>query len=244
MPSVGVGNLEMSGGLFITGTDTEVGKTVIARLVVRALVATGVRVAVMKPVAAGSFTTAQGLRNADALGLIADSNVVMPYETVNPYCLTMPVSPHLAAREAGVIIELQRIRENYAKLRAGADCVIVEGAGGWLAPLNDDEFIADLAAALDLPVLLVVGLRLGCLNHALLTVAAIRQRRQTLAGWIANQIDPDFTRIPENLATLQRHIGMPPLATVAYDEGAPGAVPLSAAQVTVLVDSAACKRLT
>ena len=234
----------MSGGLFITGTDTEVGKTVIARLIVRTLVATGVRVAVMKPVAAGSFMTAQGLRNADALGLIADSNVVMPYETVNPYCLATPVSPHLAARTAGVSIELQRIRENYAKLRAAADCVIVEGAGGWLAPLNDTQFIADLAAALELPVLLVVGLRLGCLNHALLTVAAIRQRRQRLAGWIANQIDPDFACMPENLATLQRHIGMPPLTTVAYDKAAPGAVPLSAAEVTVLVDSAAPKRLT
>ena len=234
----------MSAGLFITGTDTEVGKTVVARLVVRALVATGVRVAVMKPVAAGSFMTADGLRNADALGLIADSNVAMRYDTVNPYCLAEPVSPHLAARAAGVTIELQRIRENYAKLRAAADCVIVEGAGGWLAPLNDTQFIADLAAALELPVLLVVGLRLGCLNHALLTVAAIRQRQQTLAGWIANRIDPDFVRLPQNLATLQYHIGMPPLTTVAYDEAAPGAVPLSAAEVTALVQSAACKRLT
>jgi dethiobiotin synthetase len=244
MPSVALGNLEMSGGLFITGTDTEVGKTVIARLVVRSLVTTGVRVAVMKPVAAGSFMTAQGLRNADALALIADSNVVMPYATVNPYCLATPVSPHLAAREAGVTIELERIRENYAQLRAGADCVIVEGAGGWLAPLNEDEFIADLAAALELPVLLVVGLRLGCLNHALLTVAAIRQRRQILAGWIANRIDPDFAHIPENLAILERHIGMPPIATVAYDKAAPGAVPLGAAEVRILVASAACKRLT
>ena len=234
----------MPGGLFVTGTDTEVGKTVVARLLVRSLVATGVRVAVMKPVAAGGFMTAQGLRNADALGLIADSNVVMPYETVNPYCLAAPVSPHLAARDTGVIIELQRIRENYARLRAAADWVIVEGAGGWLAPLNDAEFIADLAAALELPVLLVVGLRLGCLNHALLSVAAIRQRRQTLAGWIANQIDPNFARLAENLATLQRHIGMPPITTVAYDKAAPAAAPLSAAEVTVVVASAACKRLT
>jgi dethiobiotin synthetase len=234
----------VSAGLFITGTDTEVGKTVIARLLVRTLVASGVRVAVMKPVAAGSFMTAQGPRNADALGLIADSNVVMPYETVNPYCLAAPISPQLAAREAGMVIELARIRENYAKLRAAADCVIVEGAGGWLAPLNDTEFIADLAAALELPVLLVVGLRLGCVNHALLTVAAIRQRRQTLAGWIANQIDPGFARMPDNLATLQRHIGMSPITTVAYDAAAPGVVCLSAAEATLLVDSAAGKRLT
>jgi dethiobiotin synthetase len=198
----------------------------------------------MKPVAAGSFMTAQGPRNADALDLIADSNVVMPYETVNPYCLAAPVSPHLAARAAGVRIELERIRASYATLRAGAQCVIVEGAGGWLAPLNDTEFIADLAAALDLPVLLVVGLRLGCLNHALLTVAAMRQRRQTLAGWIGNQIDPGFARMAENLATLEQHIGMPPLAVVAYDKAAPGTVPLSAAEAKALVASAACKGLT
>jgi dethiobiotin synthetase len=234
----------MAAGLFITGTDTEVGKTVVARLVVRALVAAGVRVAVMKPVAAGSFMTAQGPRNEDALGLIAQANVVMPYETVNPYCLPAPVSPHLAAREVGVTIELRRIRESYAALRNAADCVIVEGAGGWLAPLNDTQFVADLAATLELPVLLVVGLRLGCLNHALLTVAAIRQRQQLLAGWIGNCIDPGFARLPENLTTLQRHIGMPPLALVAYDKTAPGTVPLSAAEVTAVVQAAACKRLT
>jgi dethiobiotin synthetase len=233
----------MAAGLFITGTDTEVGKTVVAQRVVRTLVAAGVRVAVMKPVAAGSEMTPEGLRNADALALMGAANVVMPYEVVNPYCLPAPISPHLAAREAGLRIELQLIRENYAKLRAAADCVIVEGAGGWLAPLNDAQFIADLAATLELPVLLVVGLRLGCLNHALLSVAAIRQRQQ-LAGWIGNCIDPGFARLAENLATLQRHIGVPPIATVAYDKAAPGTAPVSAAEVMALVQAAACKRLT
>ncbi len=149
----------MSGGLFITGTDTGIGKTVVARLIVRSLVATGVRVAVMKPVAAGCFMTADGPRNEDALGLMADSNAPMPYATVNPYCFKAAVSPHLAARDTGVTIALSRIRENFQNLQAAADYVIVEGAGGWLAPLNDREFIADLAVALELPVVLVVGLR-------------------------------------------------------------------------------------
>ena len=233
----------MSGGLFITGTDTEVGKTVIARLIVRTLVASGVRVAVMKPVAAGSFMTADGLRNEDALGLIADSNVDLPYATINPYCLAAPVAPHLAARDTCTTIELARIRENYHRLQGCADCVIVEGAGGWLAPLNDSEFIADLAAALELPVLLVVGLRLGCLNHALLTVAAIRQRRLPLAGWIGNQIDADYARVSDNLATLERHIGLPPIATVAHDPAGLTAAHLPAGALAAL-RSAMSKQLT
>ncbi len=233
----------MSGGLFITGTDTGVGKTVVARLIVRCLVAGGVRVAVMKPVAAGSFMTADGLRNEDALGLLADSNVVLPYATVNPYCLAAPVSPHLAARDTGTTIELPRIRENFRALQGCADCVIVEGAGGWLAPLNDREFIADLAAVLELPVLLVVGLRLGCLNHALLTVAAIRQRRLIFAGWIANQIDPDFARVPDNLATLERHIGMAPIATVSHAPTGLAAAQLPAGALAA-VQSAMRKQLT
>jgi dethiobiotin synthetase len=234
----------MPGGLFITGTDTEVGKTVVAQLIVRSLTASGARVAVMKPVAAGSFMTAQGPRNADALALIAASNVVMPYAVVNPYCLTAPASPHLAAREDGVSIELSRIQENFALLQAAADYVVVEGAGGWLAPLTDSQFIADLAEALALPVVLVVGLRLGCLNHALLTVAAIRQRQLHLAGWIANQIDPDFARVPEHLTTLTRHLGMPPIATVGHDPTAATLGSLSAEALAALFQSAARKRLS
>jgi dethiobiotin synthetase len=233
----------MSVGLFVTGTDTEVGKTVIARVIVRSLVAGGVRVAVMKPVAAGSIETAAGPRNEDALGLIVDSNVVMPYATVNPYCLAPPVSPHLAARDAGLTIELGHLTQQFATLSAAADCVIVEGAGGWLAPLNDQQFIADLAATLDLPVLLVVGLRLGCLNHALLTAAAIRQRGLQFAGWIANRIDPAFARVPDNLATLEAHLGMPPFAVVAHDPAALTAARLPAAAVT-LIAAAMRKRLT
>jgi dethiobiotin synthetase len=234
----------MPGGLFITGTDTEVGKTVVARVIVRSLAATGVRVAVMKPVAAGSVMTTDGPRNEDALGLMADSNVVMPYATVNPYCLPAPVSPHLAAREAGVSIELPRLQECFASLSAAADYVIVEGAGGWLAPLNDEQFIADLAALLALPVVLVVGLRLGCLNHALLTVAAIRQRGLTLGGWIANHIDPEFSRVPDNLATLAHHIGMPAIATVAHAPASHSSLRLPATATAALARAAMRKQLT
>jgi dethiobiotin synthetase len=234
----------MAAGLFVTGTDTEVGKTVVSRLIVRSLVATGVRVAVMKPVAAGSIRSAHGARNADALGLIADCNVDMPYEMVNPYCLDAPVAPHLAARAAGVTVELPRIVHNFRALAQVADYVIVEGAGGWLAPLNEAEFVADLAAALNLPVLLVVGLRLGCLNHALLTVGAVRQRCLNLAGWIGNQIDPGFARMTENLQTLEQHIGTPPIAVVAHGPDAPATGRLPAAAVTALILAAALKRLT
>ena len=234
----------MPQGLFITGTDTEVGKTVVARLIVRSLVATGVRVAVMKPVAAGSAMTSAGPRNDDALGLMADSNVVMPYATVNPYCLPAPVSPHLAAREVGVTIELPRLMESFAALSAAADYVIVEGAGGWFAPLNDEQFIADLAAALGLPVLLVVGLRLGCLNHALLSVAAIRQRGLILGGWIANHIDPEFSRVPDNLATLARHIGVPAIATVGHAPEGHASLRLPATATAALIQAAKRKQLT
>ncbi len=234
----------MPAGLFVTGTDTEVGKTVVARLIVRSLVATGVRVAVMKPVAAGSLMTAAGARNEDALGLIADSNVDMPYETVNPYCLDAPVSPHLAARDMGISIELPRIRERFDALASVADYVIVEGAGGWFAPLNDAEFVGDLAAALDLPVLLVVGLRLGCLNHALLTAAAIRQRGLPLAGWIGNQIDPGFARMRDNVRTLEQHLGMPPIACVAHATGFALPARLAATATTALAQAATRNRLT
>jgi dethiobiotin synthetase len=234
----------MAAGLFITGTDTGVGKTVVARLIVRSMVASAVRVAVMKPVAAGGIMTEQGLRNEDALGLIADCNVVMPYASVNPYCLSAPVSPHLAARDMGMSIELQTIQREFCTLAAAADVVIVEGAGGWLAPLNDRQFVADLAVALELPVVLVVGLRLGCLNHALLSAQAIRQRGASLAGWIGNQIDGGFARLAENVATLQQHLGMAPIAIVAHASHRHEAGCLPAAAVAALMRAATPKQLT
>ena len=203
-------------GIFVTGTDTGVGKTVIAAALTRALVNRGMQVAVMKPVASGSDPTPEGLRNSDALALMAAANVTAPYEAVNPYCFAPPISPHIAAREAGVDIELALLRSRFDTLAAASQCVIVEGAGGWLAPISDTAAMADLAAALSLPVLLVVGLRLGCLNHALLSRESLDTRGAAFAGWVANAVDPDFARAAENLATLTARLGEPPLAHVPF----------------------------
>jgi dethiobiotin synthetase len=203
---------------FVTGTDTGVGKTVVAAALTRALVARGLRVAVMKPIASGSDPTPQGLRNSDALTLMAASNVPTPYEVVNPYCFLPPVSPHIAAREAQVDIDPALLRSRLDSLASASDCVIVEGAGGWLAPITDTLSMADLVAVLDVPVLLVVGLRLGCLNHAFLTREAIATRGMAFAGWIGNAIDPHFDRAAENLAALTARLGAPPLALLPFLE--------------------------
>lgn len=201
---------------FVTGTDTGVGKTLIAAALTRALVARGLRVAVMKPIASGSDPTPQGPRNADALTLLAAANVPVPYEVVNPYCFLPPISPHIAAREAGVAIDLGLLRSRFDTLAATADWVVVEGAGGWLAPVSETATMADVAATLALPVLLVVGLRLGCLNHALLTRESLAARGGTFAGWVANAIDPQFERAAENLAMLTARLGAAPLACVPF----------------------------
>src|SRR5579863_7585563 len=214
---------------FVTGTDTGVGKTLISAALTRALVARGLRVAVMKPVASGSGPTAEGPRNSDALTLMAAANVPAPYEVVNPYCFLPPISPHIAAREAGVSIDLTLLRSRFDSLALASDCVVVEGAGGWLAPISDTASMADLAAALSLPVLLVVGLRLGCLNHALLTRDSVATRGTPFAGWIANAIDPHFDRPEENLATLSTRLGAPPLARVPFLDHDLGVPDLSAA---------------
>ena len=209
-------------GFFITGTDTAVGKTLVAAALTRALVAGGRRVVVMKPVASGAEQTAEGLRSADALELIAAANVSAPYEWVNPYCFLPAISPHIAAHESGVVIDLAPIRARFDALAGHADIVVVEGAGGWLAPITESAAMADLAMTLELPVILVVGLRLGCLNHALLTHESILARGAGFAGWVANGIDPAMERLPENLATLVRRLGQP-LATIP--SLAPGARP-------------------
>ncbi len=201
-------------GVFVTGTDTGVGKTVVAAGLVRGLVAQGLRVAVMKPVASGSERTAEGLRNEDALALMAASNAAAPYERVNPYCFEPPISPHIAADEAGIQVNLAQIRRDFEVLAASSDWVVAEGAGGWLAPIGPVTGIRELALTLHLPVVMVVGLRLGCINHALLTKLAIEAHGARFAGWIANTVDPSMSRRTENLETLIRLIGEPPLALV------------------------------
>ena len=219
-------------GIFITGTDTEVGKTFVATAIVRSLAAEGYRVGVMKPVAAGADPTPEGPRNADALGLMAAANVRAPYQLVNPYCLDLPASPHIAAAKAGIGIEIAPIVQAFEQLARGCDLVVTEGAGGWLAPLNDSETQAELAAALGLPVILVVGLRLGCLNHAQLTARAIEARGVRLAGWIGNYLSPRFEHATENIATLQARLAAPLIEIVAF-HGDAAAAPARLSQIAV-----------
>lgn len=203
-------------GFFVTGTDTAVGKTVATTALVRGLVAQGLRVAVMKPVASGSERTQAGLRNDDALTLMAASNVQAPYDRVNPYCFEPAISPHIAAGDTQVAIDLARIRRDFDALRDGADYILVEGAGGWLAPIGPRMSIRDLALALQLPVIVVVGLRLGCINHALLTKLAVESHGARFAGWVANTIDPTMARREENLETLAALLGEPPVTVIPY----------------------------
>ncbi len=202
--------------VFVTGTDTEVGKTVVAEALVRRCVGEGLRIAVMKPVASGCRTTRVGLRNADAERLIAASNVPARYETVNPYAFEAPVAPHLAARRAGVEIEMPRIRACFDELDAAGDGVVVEGVGGWRVPLAGDIDVADLVVSLELPVVLVVGVRLGCLNHALLTADAVRGAGAELFGWVANCIDPEMELASENIESLRARLPGPCLGAIPY----------------------------
>lgn len=204
----------MTVGYFVTGTDTEVGKTLISSALLLHLRTLHARVAGMKPVAAGTVAMAHGDDNEDAVAMRTCGSIQVPRELDNPYCLPLPMSPHLAAQAAGVRIELPLLVERYRQLAALADAVVVEGAGGFFVPLNERETGADLAQALQLPVLLVVGLRLGCLNHALLTAEAIRARGLTLAGWVANRIDPQMASPDDNIAYLQDTLEAPMWADV------------------------------
>ena len=198
---------------FVTGTDTGVGKTLISCALLHGFSAQGKRVVGMKPVAAGCDDDGQ---NEDVLQLRAAGNVAVGYGQINPYCFVPAIAPHLAAQRAGVIMQFSRIAASYHELAAQADVVIVEGAGGLLVPLNAQQDSADLVEELGLPLILVVGMRLGCLNHALLTVEAIKQRGLTLAGWVANIIDPEMAMIEQNIAALQQRIAAPLLGTVPY----------------------------
>jgi dethiobiotin synthetase len=218
-------------GIFVTGTDTGVGKTVIACALVRALRDEGAQVAVMKPVASGAFQTREGLRNADALALMEAAGPGYPhaYEDVNPYCFEPAISPHIAAKEAGIEVDTRMIRQKYDRLATGVDWVVVEGAGGWFAPINEHQTMADLAFSLAVPALLVVGLKLGCLNHAQLTRLGVESKGVSLAGWVVSGIDRHMTRVGANLETLERLLGEPPLAVVPYLRSGTEAIALTAA---------------
>ena len=203
---------------FVVGTDTGVGKTHVSCALLQALAQHHRRVVGMKPVAAGVVPWGEGWASEDSIALRAASTIAVPPELDTPVLLPDPLSPHIAAARAGVQIDIAAIVQAYQALAAQADAVVVEGAGGFHVPLSPTETGADLALALNLPVVLVVGLRLGCLNHALLTAEAIAARGLTLAGWVANRVDPDMLAPEENIAWLQQRLGAPPLADIPWGE--------------------------
>ncbi len=203
----------MTRAWFVTGTDTEIGKTFITAALLHVARNQGCRAAGMKPVAAG--TDADG-RNEDVEALLAASNVALPRSICNPFLLPAAVAPHIAAAASGVRIDPAIIETAFADLRARAEIVLVEGVGGFRVPLGEDFDSADLAVRLGLPVILVVGMRLGCINHALLSAEAIRARGLTLAGWVANRIDPAMLRYAENVEALRERLGTPLLGEVPF----------------------------
>jgi len=205
----------MSQAYFIAGTDTDVGKTTIAAGLLHAARLQGLSTLGAKPVASGCSATAKGLRNADALALIDESSVKLAYEKVNPFAFEPAIAPHVAAREAGVALEVPALLKAMRHvLDQDADFTLVEGAGGWRVPLSDHANLSDLAIALKLPVILVVGVRLGCINHALLSAEAIARDGLQLAGWVANIIEPRTARLEENLASLAERLPAPCLGRV------------------------------
>jgi dethiobiotin synthetase len=212
-------------GLFVTGTDTGVGKTAVTLGIMRGLQRRGRKVVAMKPIASGCARTGEGLRNDDALQLQAQASVQLPYEQINPYAFAPPIAPHVAAVEAGIEMRIQTVLERYHAMPADTDCVLVEGVGGWLVPLGRDRTLEDLATGLALPVVLVVGIRLGCLNHALLTRRAVVASGLSLAGWVANVVDAAMERTRENVETLRQRLPAPFLGQIPYlADPRPGAV--------------------
>jgi dethiobiotin synthetase len=205
--------------LFVTGTDTEIGKTFVSSALLRGFVREGLQAAAMKPIAAGAFELDGVLHNEDADQLDAASNVLLPPDLRTPYLLKEPAAPHIAAALENVTLDVDHIVACHTEAVQRADIVVVEGVGGFRVPLTATQDTADLAVALNLPVVLVVGMRLGCISHALLTAEAIAARGLTLAGWVANRIDPDMTFPDENIASIREHL--------AREHGAPlfGIVP-------------------
>jgi dethiobiotin synthetase len=210
--------------LFIAGTDTGVGKTHATCTLLHALHRQGIQACGMKPVASGCVETPEGLRNDDALALQAASSSPMPYEWINPIALREPLSPHLAAARDGVEIQLAPLYEAFERLRGMHDAVLVEGVGGWLVPLSRGLLASDIARQWQLPVVLVVGLRLGCINHALLSARAIATDGCRLVGWIGNRIDPTMDAVEENIQTLRYQLPAPCLGILPH-----GVAPIDAA---------------
>ena len=202
---------------FIIGTDTNVGKTYVASALVRHFVNAGLKTIGMKPIASGCEKNQQGeLLNEDVVALTAASNVHASLDMINPYRFVPAIAPHIAAEQADVDMRLEVISSAYQQLKSLAEVVIVEGAGGFLVPINQQQTLADLAVKLQLPIILVVGMKLGCINHALLTVEAVQARGLKLAGWVANEIEPNMPMFEENLTSLQQRISAPCLSVVRW----------------------------
>jgi len=212
---------------YVTGTDTGIGKTLASAALLHALRGQGLRAVGMKPVASGCEGSAGAWRNADALALQAAGEPGIAYADINPFALQHPLAPELAARDAGVDVALPPIVAAHARLASVADAVVVEGVGGWAAPLSATLMQADLVRALRLPVLLVVGLRLGCINHALLSARAIAADGAHLAGWIGSHVDPQMERVEDNLAILRARLPAPCWGVLPH---APGADPAAMAR--------------
>jgi dethiobiotin synthetase len=212
--------------VYITGTDTGIGKTLASCALLHALRGHGLRAVGMKPVASGCTYSDGQWRNEDALALLAAGSHLLPYADCNPYALEHPLAPELAARDAGVDVALQPIFDAHARLATCADALVVEGVGGWLAPLSASLMQADLVRALRLPVVLVVGLRLGCLNHALLSTRAMLADGVHLAGWIGSQVDPCMARVEDNLGMLRERLPAPCWGVLPH---APGVDPAALA---------------
>lgn len=203
----------MSNGCFVAGTDTEIGKTLVACALIHALRARGLRAIGMKPVAAGCDT--QGV-NEDVAALAAAGSFAVDARLANPYLFRDAIAPHIAAQREGVVIDLEHIARCHDALRRQADAVVVEGVGGLRVPLGERSDAADLAVRLGLPVVLVVGMRLGCINHALLSAEALAARDLPLAGWVANRIDPDMACFDENIAALESRLDAPLLGVLPH----------------------------
>ncbi|MDC0609513.1 dethiobiotin synthase [Vibrio sp.] len=206
----------MINAFFVAGTDTDVGKTVASKAILQALSAKGIKTLGYKPVAAGCEETPEGRRNSDALHLIKASNSEADYVNVNPYTLLLPASPHIAAKHDGVEIDFDVLSDNLAKNKDQADIVLVEGAGGWRVPVSDNEYLSSWVKRENLPVVLVVGIKLGCLNHAKLTAEAILNDGLNIIGWVANRINPGTEHYHEIITMLEHELAVPKLGEIPY----------------------------
>lgn len=205
-------------GIFVTGTDTDVGKTYISEALIKHFCRQGFQTVGMKPIAAGAEIENGRLLNADVKAIVSASNVDAPIDQINPYVFAPAIAPHIAAQQVGIEIAIEPIMSAFKALKQQADLIVVEGAGGFLVPINETLTMGDLAKALDVSVVLVVGVRLGCISHALLTVQSIEAKGLHLIGWVANRIEPNMPAIEENIATLKAMIKAPCIADVAWNE--------------------------